>query len=610
MGKERKQASTKLNITQGLAEISDRYVYLAIGCILLLALILRIVALLYMKKSIYFDFLLWDERLYHTWAAKIADGTYKSFSVYEFAPLPAYVMALIYKIFSPNILYIRITNIIFGILSCYLVYLIGKEMANRTVGLFACIIAAVYKPFIFYSIVPLKASLSVFLFASAIYLFVAILNKPSMMKVLLLGLAGGLMLNVRGNFAVIIPLMLLIILLHLYREERAYLKTLSATLLLFITGLALSTSFFIVRNYRVAGEFALTTSQAGLNLYLGNNLENPDPYYRPVPFAWSSPFEQGVQFTIEASRRTHKRLSPQQASSYWSREVFRMALNHPAAFLWKLCRKTLVLFNQFEAGDHYHIGFVSNFVEFFKFPFFSLWLILPFGMAGMAVTMFNSRKSLALSSIFLLYGATLIAFYTNTRYRLPLLVVLIPFAVIGISHLPSFLRHRRFNRIGAYSAIAIAFFVIEFLPVRGTDDMSAYYNTHAIILDSKGFEDRAMQYWEKSSRMNKPFSAFANLSLAAKYFGKRDIQKAVNYLDKIPDNSFAAASKYEIKGDFLANQGQMENAISAYRRSLEINSGQRRARLKLARIYSRVDKERALQEYEKLKYIWSFYDLL
>jgi len=181
---------------------------------------------------------------------------------------------------------------------------------------------------------------------------------------------------------------------------------------------------------------------------------------------------------------------------------------------------------------------------------------------------------------------------------------------MGISHLVSCIKNRQFNRIGTYSAIAIAFFVIEFLPVRGTDDMTAYYNTHAIILNSKGFEDKAIQYWEESSRMNRPFSAFANLSLAAKYLRKRDIQKAVNYLDKIPDNSFAAAAKYEVKGDILANQGQMENAISAYKRSLEINSGQRRARLKLVRIYSRVDKERASQEYEKLKYISSFYNVL
>ncbi len=608
MAKTGKQAPEKHNFSERLGSLPERYSLLLVSGILTLALLLRAFALFSLKNSIYFDFLLWDERVYHAWATKIADRTYQSTSIYEFAPLPAYLMALIYKIFSPDILYIRFLNIILGAFACYLAYLIGKEMANRTTGLFACLIAALYKPFIFYSIVPLKTSLSVFLFALVIYLFIAVLNKYSMIKLFILGLAAGFMLNVRPNFVVITPLMLLITLLSIPRE-RDYKKSFFAALILFIVGLSISIFPFAVRNYRVSGNFALTTSQTGFNLFIGNNLQNPDPYYRPVPFASSSPFEQGVQFTIEASRRTHKKLSPQEASSYWGREVFKMALEQPAAFIWKLVQKTLVFFNQFEAGDHYHIGFISNFVGFFKFPFLRLWLILPFGMAGMAVSCLKSEKLLSLCSTFLLYASTLIIFFTTTRYRLPLLVILIPFAVIGINYLAFFIKNKQFKNTAIYSSIAIAFFIVEFLPVRGTNDMTAYYNTHAIILDSKGLKEEAIEYWEKSSRMNRPFSAFANLALAGKYFIKGQITKTIYYLDKIPENSFAAASKYEMIGDMRVYQGQIDRAIAAYQRSLEINSGQRRPRLKLIRIYGNIDRERALLEKEKFKYISSFYTI-
>ena len=117
-----------------LVGISDRYPHQLLSAILFLALILRVLALLSLKESIYFDFLLWDERLYHSWAVKIANGTFQSSSVYEMAPLPAYFMAFIYKLFSPNVIYIRIVNIVFGVLTCYLIYLIGKEMTNRITG--------------------------------------------------------------------------------------------------------------------------------------------------------------------------------------------------------------------------------------------------------------------------------------------------------------------------------------------------------------------------------------------------------------------------------------------------------------------------------------------
>jgi len=57
---------------------------------MLAILALRVIALASMNGSLYGDFLLWDERIYHQWAQKIADGSYASKSVYEFSPLTAY----------------------------------------------------------------------------------------------------------------------------------------------------------------------------------------------------------------------------------------------------------------------------------------------------------------------------------------------------------------------------------------------------------------------------------------------------------------------------------------------------------------------------------------
>ncbi len=589
-------------------DIVEKHTYLFLSAILLLAFIIRIIALLSLKESIYFDFLLWDERLYHNWAMKIADGTFQSSSVYDMAPLPAYFMAFIYRLFSPDVIYIRIVNIVFGVLTCYLIYLIGKEMASRTVGLIACLIACLYKPFIFYNIVPLKTTLSVFLFALAIHLFMAVLHKNSIIKVLVLGIVVGLMLNVRPNCVVIIPFLPLVILWNIYKD-RSSLKILTATIIVYIVGLFIALSPFIARNYRISGLFVPISSQSGYNFYIANNLQNPDPYYRPLPFASSSPFEQGVHFTIEASRRVGKKLSSQEASSYWTNEIIKMAGKQPIVFLRKIVLKTLAFFNQFEAGDHYHIGFTSNFVKFFKIPFFSLWLILPFGMAGMATSAFKTGKLMWTGLIFILYGSTLVVFFTSTRFRLPLLVILIPFAVVGVKDLISHYKNRQIIKAAIFSGIFFLFLVVEFLPVKATDDMTAYYNTHALILKSKGSEDEAIQYWEKSSQMNKPYSAFANLSLAGIYFKKRDIKRAVHYLDKISDNSFAAARKSALIGDMMRHQRKIEKAISAYERSLEINSGQRRTLAKLFRIYRKIDKEKALRELKKLKYISSFYDL-
>lgn len=595
----------RLDLFRGSGGLSDRQFHVLISSAILLALILRTAALLSLEKSPYFGFLLLDEAVYHGWALKLAAGTYHASSVYEFSPLPAYVMALVYKLFSADVFYVRILNIGLGVHTCYLIYLIGEELSNRLTGLIACFTAALYKPFILYSIVPLKTAMSVFLFALTIHLLLTVLSRPSRTKSLLLGIAAGLLLNVRPNFLVIVPLMFIILLLNPYGKVHS-LRAPAMSLLVVFLGFVLSVAPFVVRNYRVSGEFALTTSQRGFNLYQGNDPASKVPYCRPVPFAICSPLEQGVHFTIEASRRANRKLSPGEASSFWTREVIRTASAHPGPFLVRLFQKTLAVFNRFDAGDHYHIGFVSHSARFFSLPLLSFWLVLPFGMAGMVTGAAHSAKVRAIMAVFLVYALTLIAFHPNPRYRQPLLVVLIPLAATGLIHLLRSLKERHGYRVLTYSALTAAFFIIEFLPVRGTDDLSSYYNNYGIILNSKGWKEEALRSWERASRMYD--SASANLSLAGEYFRRRKMAKAIGYLQKIPDHSFAAAPRNERMGDILMQMGRVEEAVAAYRKALVINSGLRSPRMKLIRIYKTTDPKQALEQEKIYRYISMFYD--
>jgi len=633
MGKKKKVPRPGASSPGHSVSIWERNCLAFLSGILFLALLLRVAALKDLSGSIYFDFLLWDERIYHEWAKKIADGSFASKTVYEFPPLFAYLMAAVYRLFSPDVFYIRILNIVFGVFACWMVYLLGSAIADRRTGLLACLIAALYKPFIFYSIVPLKETLAVALFALACYLAIMALKQdglygmsprpagPGARISLLfrkyrlfyitasLGVAAGLLLNVRPNAVILIPVFPLFILWYA-KKNGIPLKKIFMGLLLYVLGLSIAVSPFVIRNVRVAGEFALTTSQAGFNLYLGNTLKNPDPYYRPVPFASSSPFEQGIHFTIEASRREGRKLSPGEASSHWTKEVLHSALSQPAEFAWKGIQKTLAVFNRFEACDHYDIDFISRFVPFFKFPLISFWLILPLGMAGLILRGIRNDRIRMLLIILFFYGLTLLVFFTAGRYRLLMPVILIPFAALGIMEILSSFRNRQYRKTLLFGAIISIFLIIGFLPVRATDDKSAYYNTHAIILDSKGFGDEAIRYWKVSSEMQKPYSAFANLSLAAKYYQRGNVQMGSFYLEKIPDESFAAASKYELMGDVMIHRKDAGKAVAAYERSLAINSGQRLPRMKLIRIYRVIDSPRAKEEEKTLSHITSFYDLM
>lgn len=574
-------------------------------CILAVAFILRLLALYSLSGTIYFDYMMYDESLYHNWAKGLVEGTFQSSSVYEMAPLQAYFMALIYRVFSPDIIYIRIANIILGVLACYLICLIGRDLFNRTTGLIACLVAALYKPLIFYSIVPLNTMMSVVLFALACWILLLFINRSSMMKALLLGISVCLAYNVRPNCILLIPLIALLIGWNVFRD-RYPLKTAVMVLILYLAGVVIVQAPFMMRNYVKAGEASAAPSQSGLNLYLCNNLD----YGFPVPFASTVPYEMGVQFTIEASRRAGKKLTSGEASSYWTGEAIDAALHRPVAFAKMQVKKLLRVFNGSDKGDHYHIGFLSEFAGFFRIPFPGFWLILPFGMTGICLTMFRDRRSFFLASVFITYALTLVVFFSHTRIRLPLVVILIPFAVAGLGEIYSSFKNRETKKGIIYPLVLAFFFIIEFLPVKDTQDITAYLNSHALILSSKGLTGEAVRYWEASSIQERHFSDFANLSLAGLYHSRDNDEMAFYYLNRIKDSSYAASNKYDQTGDILAGRGQYDKAVMAYRKALEINSGLRTVRVKLINTLLKMDRpEEAREENEGLKYINSFYTL-
>jgi tetratricopeptide (TPR) repeat protein len=376
----------------------------------------------------------------------------------------------------------------------------------------------------------------------------------------------------------------------------------------FVVGFIVVVSPFMINTYRTTGDVAVTPA-GGFNLYIANNPDNPLPYYRPVRFALSSPSEQAIGFTIEASRREGRRLTPKEASNFWVREVTEHVLTHPAAFARKTALKILAVFNRYESADNHHLGFLKDHIGFLRLPFFSLWLILPFGMAGLTMLFFRSEKTVLAGLLFVFYTLTMVIFFANVRIRLPVVVILIPFGVMGLGRLVDAAKAKERQVLFTYGALVAFFFILAFLPIPGRSDTTAYLNIHAANLASKGLEKEAFSFWEKSAAMQQPYSAYANLSMADRYLGQGDTEAALAHLTRIPDDNLAAAIKFDRIGDVMMKLGRTREAVAAYRTSLGINFGQPLVRLKLIRIYEKTDVALAKQEKETLDYVFSFYGI-
>jgi 4-amino-4-deoxy-L-arabinose transferase-like glycosyltransferase len=574
--------------------------------VLVLALITRILALHSLSRTGYFTTLIGDELHYHRWATTLATGGNLPDSVYILSPLPAYVIALVYKIFSPDPLYIRILNIELGTAVCGLLYLIGCRLGNRSTGLGATLFGALYKPFIFYSVVPLKTTLVLFLFALSLYLFICVLNAPAYWKIALLGLVLGGLVTARENALTLIPITGGLLLLNGLHEGCGA-KKVVVRFMAFLVGITIVFCPFILRNYMVTGDPTLTTHQAGFNLYLGNRLDNPHPYFRPVPFASSSPALQEIQFRIEASRRTGSMLSSKEAERFWMRQVWDLAVSHPNEFLQMQVRKIVALINQFEAGDHYDIDFMGRFAPFFSLPLLNAGILIPLGITGLILNARRSHMHLALAAIWATYALSLIPFHINGRYRLPLMMVLIPFCIIGVQQLIDWVKARQLKYVGVYVLLCCLVIGGTTWPIPAAADLSGYANVHAWMLSQKGLSDEARMYWMQSSEARGSFSDYANIALAEEAIQRKDYERALTCLDRIPDGSFAASSKYEILGDYWTSMNRVDEAVTAYDRALGINSGKISARKKLVNVLKGTNSPRTSQEQKLLQEISSYY---
>ena len=62
-------------------------------------------------------------------------------------------------------------------------------------------------------------------------------------------------------------------------------------------------------------------------------------------------------------------------------------------------------------------------------------------------------------------------------------------------------------------------------------------------------------------------------------------------------------------GDIMLREDQIDKAVAAYEKALDINSGLRTTRAKLIKALWRIDKQKAMEENDRLEYINSFYTL-
>jgi len=413
-GRSRSPARAARPAAAGTRTTSARPTPVELGALFAVALALRLIHVLAMRQSPYFNHPIIDALTYHQAAVSIAAGHGHPDRIFWQPPGYSYLLAIVYAIGgSGNFLLPRIIQALFGGCTAVLTAWIGARSFGSRVGLVAGYVVAAYGMLIYFDGELLGPSLTVLLQLGAVALALWALEQGRPQQVWFgAGVVAGLASIVTATSLIVV----MVIAFAARRNAPAV-----------ILGAALAIAPVTIRNVSHGGEFVPISSNAGINLYIGNN---PD-YDRTVAIR---PDRVWTEFTKEPFQ--HGITTQSGASAYWTRRVLAWAAEHPIDFValqWKKLRLFLggdeIYRNQAIYPSRRYSPVLAALlwkVPGLAFPF---GVLAPLAILGLAVAW---KKAPLLASLVFLYSLGILAFFIAARYRVPLVPYLTIFAVAGV----------------------------------------------------------------------------------------------------------------------------------------------------------------------------------
>ena len=525
----------------------------------LLALVLRLIYINQISLAPFFDLRMGDARAYHRWALRITGGEWLGGDVFYQAPLYPYFLAAVYSLLGDGAAVVRYIQAVIGAGSCTLLAAAGIALFGRA-GAIAGVLLAIYPPAIFMDGLLDKSTLVCFFTTALLYLLSAGHVK---FREFVSGVVLGLLALTRENALLLaLPVFAWFVIggrpAVSVDSPPTHRRTWPAALA-FLAGCALVLLPVGARNYAVGGEFLLTTSQFGPNFYIGNHAGATGLYDALVQGHGSAADERAdaVRLAEEASGRT---LSPSQVSSFWTARALDFIRTEPGAWLRLLARKLMLTFNAVEIADTESHEVYAEWSSLLRLlaPF-SFGVVLCGAAFGACLSIKDWRRLWWLYAIAFTYTLSIVTFYLFSRYRFPLVPVLLLLTAGGVAAWGD--RSARPMRPWAVAAAVLAG-VVTYLPLENTrgERLVHYVNIGNTLLGNPQTWDQAAVFYDRALKES-PLSPAAHFGLATLLRARKQTQDAiVHYQTAVegwPDNA-------DLRFDFaqaLEEVGELESAL-------------------------------------------------
>jgi tetratricopeptide (TPR) repeat protein len=414
--------------------------------ILGVALVLRLAHWAAVRRAPFIGAPVMDSWEYDRWAREIAGGDWLGHGrgVFFQAPLYPYLLAFLYKAVGPRLDAAYLAQIGLAVAGCYALYRAGRAMAGELAGLAAAALAAVYGPFLFYDVQLLKESLAVTVVCFLLWAmaWATAARRGAGGRWLLVGFLLGILALLRENALLAVPFLLPLAWSGGLAAagagaggpgRRATLARRAGRAAAFLAGVALALAPVALRNGLVGGDFLPTTSQGGVNFFIGNN-PHADGTYRPiVPGKQIPELEQREPARI-AAQILGRPVTPAGVSRFWLHRALAWARSHPGDFLRLTLRKLGLFWSWYEWPDAVDYYYLRGRSPVHRLP------LLEFGgvtlLAALGLAFLGGGRGRRLAPALVFAGAwtvSTVAFFLFARYRLPAVPALLLLAALPVA---------------------------------------------------------------------------------------------------------------------------------------------------------------------------------
>jgi len=533
---------------------------------------LRLIYLYEHRNSPFFDAPIVDARVFFERAQQIAAGDYwAGAEPFWQPPLYIYFLALVHWLFPDRFfVVIRLIQSLLGSLTCLLVYTIARKAVPVVTARTAAIVAALYSVFFYFEGELLAVSVEIFLYLLVLHRLLVALQARRAREWGLAGLFGGLAVLTRPNFLLFIGAFLIWL---IFLERRQNPDRWGWNLLKRWAQILIPTFMLILpvtlRNYVIGGDFVFISANSGINFYIGNN---PD-YDRTVDI------HPGMQWNEMVMEPVHVGLTKaSERSAFFTAKGIDYILTRPLDYAALLVKKLWLFWSGPEIKRNQNIYYARKhslllrsllWDRIIAFPF---GLIAPLSLLGLALSWRHRTSSLSLLCLYSFsYMASVLLFFVTSRYRLPVLPVLLIFAASALTALWHSLSNRQNKRL---AGLAISFLgLLVLLNLRSAPDLDLDAQLHFDLGEvhlRKERYDKAVEHSLLALALEPTYN-YARHNLTVAYFHQQRYEEAIREGLRVIAENPRRPNTHIVLGRCFTAVGQPQRAVRHFQRALEID---------------------------------------